>query len=236
MTAIPYSISLIVLSSVVAAIGAYTTIEIAQRVRASEGPRRQRWIYGGALAMAIGIWSMNFVGVLALQAPVPIWYDILLISASFIAALVASSIAFFIFNRAYVSFPLLILASVLMGAAIAGMHYTVMAGMRMSGTVASDLAILGASVSIAIVASFAALFVTRRLLDAAAARRTWLRKSGAAFLLALAGVGMHYTAMASTHIAPISSRWRASDGLVPGSFQLGLIVSIISIVLLAIAL
>src|SRR5256714_4842252 len=236
MTAIPYTISLVVLSVAVAAIGAYASIEIAQRVRASEGRRRQRWIYGGALAMAIGIWSMDFVGVLALRTSVPIWYDVLLVSASFIAALGAGSIAFFIFNRAYVSFPVLILASVLMGAAIAGTHYTVTAGMRMSGTIGYDLPLVGASASIAILISFAALFVTRRLLEADVERRTWARKSGATFLLALAVVGMHYTGMAATRLVPITSGWRASDGLIPWSFQLGMLVSIISILLLAVVL
>jgi len=235
MTAIPYTVSLVILSIVVAALGAYASIEIAQRVRATEGRRRQQWIYGGVLAMAIGIWSMDFVGVLALRAPFPIWYDVLFIIAAFIAALVGCSIAFFIFNRAYVSFPMLILASVLMGAAIAGMHSTVMAGMRMSGRIAYDLPVFAASVSIAIVASFAALFVTRRLLDADSERRTWLRKSGAAFLLALAVVGMCYTGIAATHFAPGASGWRPTDGVLLGTFQFGMIVSIISIVLLAVA-
>src|SRR5437762_2966680 len=236
MTGIPYTISLVVLSVVVAAIGAYASIEIAQRVRATEGRRRQRWIYGGVLAMAVGIWTMDFVGALALRAPIPIWYDVLFVLASFIAAVVGCSIAFFIFNRAYVSFPLLILASALMGAAIAGMHFTVIAGMRMRGSISYDLPIFAASVSIAIVASFAALFVTRRLLDADSERRTWLREAGAAFLLASAVVGTVYTGIAATRFVVGGSGWRPTDGLVLGTFQLGLIVSIVSIVLLAIAL
>ncbi|HEY3133470.1 MAG TPA: ATP-binding protein [Gemmatimonadaceae bacterium] len=236
MTALPDRIPLVVLSIVVAAIGAYATIEIAQRVRLAEGLRRQRWIYGGVLAMAIGIWSMDFVGVLALRAPVPIWFDVLLIIASFIAALVASSIAFFIFNRDYVSFPLLIIASVLMGAAIAGVHYTAMAGMRTSAIITYDLEIVAASITIAVVASFAALFVTRRMLEADSKHPTWVRKSGPAFLLASAVIGMHYTAMAATRFGPSASILRTTDGLVRGTFQLALIVSIISILLLGVAL
>ncbi|MFL5567695.1 MAG: MHYT domain-containing protein, partial [Gemmatimonadaceae bacterium] len=38
-----YSLGLIILSVVVAAMGAYVAVEIAQRVRASEGRRRVFW-------------------------------------------------------------------------------------------------------------------------------------------------------------------------------------------------
>ncbi|HEY4671665.1 MAG TPA: MHYT domain-containing protein, partial [Gemmatimonadaceae bacterium] len=74
-----YSLTLVILSIVVAVIGAYVAVEIAQRVRASEGRRRTRWAYTGAVALALGLWSTHFVGMLALQPSVPTWYDVLLI-------------------------------------------------------------------------------------------------------------------------------------------------------------
>src|SRR5438067_7460924 len=103
MIAKSYNVPLVVLSIVVAMLGAYAAVEIAQRVRASQGRRRERWIYAGALAMGLGIWSMHFVGMLALRLAVPVWYDVLLIVASAIAAVVGCAIAFFIFTRAEVS-------------------------------------------------------------------------------------------------------------------------------------
>jgi NO-binding membrane sensor protein with MHYT domain len=39
----------VILSIAVGVIGAYVAVEIAQRVRASEGRRRTRWINAGAL-------------------------------------------------------------------------------------------------------------------------------------------------------------------------------------------
>src|SRR5205814_10013695 len=55
MIAKSYNVPLVVLSIVVAMLGTYAAVEIAQRVRATEGRRRERWIYSGALAMGLGI-------------------------------------------------------------------------------------------------------------------------------------------------------------------------------------
>ena len=60
-----YSVGLVILSVVVATIGAYVAVEIAQRVRTAERRRGIFWTCGGALAMGLGIWSMHFVGMLA---------------------------------------------------------------------------------------------------------------------------------------------------------------------------
>ena len=115
-----YSLGLVILSVLVATIGAYVAIEIAQRVRSSGRRRRRFWTWGGAVAMGLGIWSMHFVGMLALDLPAIVWYDPILTAESVAAAVVGCAIAFFIFNRATVSGWLLGVASIFMGAAIAG--------------------------------------------------------------------------------------------------------------------
>ncbi|MFL5604565.1 MAG: MHYT domain-containing protein, partial [Gemmatimonadaceae bacterium] len=191
-----YSLGLIILSVVVAAMGAYVAVEIAQRVRASEGRRRVFWTYGGAFAMGIGIWSMHFVGLLALRLPIPIWYDTLLIFASLIPAVAACAIAFFIFNRTTVNWWSLGIASLFMGAALAGMHYTGMAGMRMNGLASYEPVLIGVSAGISVVLSLAALILIRKVMDTAAERRRWLKKIGASLVLAAAVVGMHYAGLA----------------------------------------
>ncbi|HEV7389613.1 MAG TPA: MHYT domain-containing protein [Gemmatimonadaceae bacterium] len=232
MIADSYSLALVILSIAVAVIGAYVAVETAQRVRASEGRRRTRWINAGALALALGIWSMHFVGMLALQPSVPTWYDVLLIVASIIAAVVAAGIAFYIFNRATVRFPMLALAGILMGVAIAGMYYTGMAGMRTGGSIIYDPRILAASVGIAVVFSFVALWGIRKVLDLPPERRSFVRRAGAALLLAAPFVGMQYAGMAAAQFTRGTLGWQPGDGLFLGTFQVGLILSIVSIILL----
>src|ERR1700687_444327 len=174
-----YTLDLVVLSVLIAAIGAYVAVEIALRVRAAERGRRFFWIYGGALAMGLGIWSMHFVGMLALHLPVLVWYDAVLVFLSFVAAVVGCAIAFYIFNRATVGSGLLALASIFMGFAIAGMHYIAMAGMRMSSHVIYDPIMVAASVGVAIIGSFPALPLTRTLIPTSAQPHPRRKKTGA---------------------------------------------------------
>ncbi len=231
-----FSVGLVVLSVVVATMGAYVAIEIAQRVRATEGRRRVFWTYCGAVAMGLALWSMHFVGMLALTLPVLIWYDALLIFASALAALIAGAIAFFIFNRATVNWWTLGLASVFMGSAIAGMQYIGMASVRMNGQILYDPTFVGASVGIAMAVSFAALILTRKLIDAGLDKGAWLRKVAASLLLGFAVAGMHYTAVSGAQFTRGLPGWRPTVDLVLGTYQLGLVIAIISLALLALAL
>jgi PAS domain S-box-containing protein len=179
---------------------------------------------------------MHFVGMLALRLPTQIWYDAILILASMIAAVVGCAIAFFVFNRARVGSWLVVAASVFMGLAIAGMHYTGMAGMRTGDRISYDPFLVGASVAVAIAVSFAALTVTRKIIDRGAEKGAWIKRVGAAVLLGSAVVGMHYTGMAAAHFGAGPAGWRPTSDLVLGSYQLGLVVSIISVALLILAL
>ncbi|MFN2636755.1 MAG: MHYT domain-containing protein [Gemmatimonadaceae bacterium] len=236
MIAKSYNLALVILSVVVATLGAFVAIEIAQRVRAGTGKRRLLWTGGGALAMGLGIWSMHFVGMIALHLPTLIWYDAVLIFASFVAAVVGCTIAFAFFNRAKVNSWVLALASVFMGLAIAGMHYTGMAGVRLSGHVIYDPLVVAASVGVAITVSFAALALTRNLIATDSQPTAWKKKAGASLLMGFAVAGMHYTGMAAAHFFSTASPSRPTGNLVLGTYQLGIVVVVTSVALLAIAL
>ncbi|MDP9206763.1 MAG: ATP-binding protein [Gemmatimonadota bacterium] len=230
-----YNFPLVILSVVVATIGAYVAIEIAQRVRVTGGRRRILWSCVGALALGLGIWSMHFVGMIALRLPVPVWYDALLIGVSIIAAVGGCAIAFVIFNRGTVNSWLVGLASIFMGLAIASMHYTGMAGIQTSATVNYDPLMVAASVGVAIIVSFAALALTRNLIETGSAPRAWLKKMAASLLMGFAVAGMHYTGIAASHFTGGSARWRPTDNLVLGTHELGLVVAITSVALLIVA-
>ena len=231
-----YSLSLVVLSVLVATIGAYDAVEIAQRLRMVGSRRRVLWISAGALALGLGIWTMHFVGMLAMQLPVLIWYDAPLIFASVVAAVVGCAIAFFIFSRPNLNAWLLILASVFVGAAIASMHYIGMAGIRMSGEIIYDPLIVAASVGVAIIGSFAALMLIRNLMRAGSESEMWLKKAGGSLLMGVAVAGMHYTGMAAADFTSGPPSWVPPDDLVLGTYQLGLVVGITTVALLVIGL
>src|SRR4051794_17310864 len=71
-----YNPILVTLSYAIAVFGSYTALDLAGRARASRGGSAVAWLAGAAAAMGGTIWSMHFVGMLALIMPMPVAYDL----------------------------------------------------------------------------------------------------------------------------------------------------------------
>jgi PAS domain S-box-containing protein len=232
-----YNSGLVLLSIVVATAGAYVAVEIAQRVREATGRRRNLWLSGGAVAMGLGIWSTHFIAMLALSLAEPVWYDAFVTFFSLVAAVAGCAVAFAIFDRSNVRLRVVGVASIFMGFAIAGMHYTGMAAMRMSDKVHYNGLLVAASVAVAIAVSFAALIVTRTLITHRdPASRNGFRTAGAVLLMGLAVVGMHYTGMAAANFTAGTPGWQPEGWLLIGNRELGLAVATVSLALLGLVL
>jgi PAS domain S-box-containing protein len=88
-----------------------------------------------------------------------------------------------------------------------------------------------------VIASFAALALTRGLISADESRPSApLKKLGASALLGLAISGMHYTGMAAAHFTAGVGPWHPEGYLVLGTSELGWVVAISCVSLLAAAL
>ncbi|HYT15672.1 MAG TPA: EAL domain-containing protein [Burkholderiales bacterium] len=197
-----YNSWLVFLSIVVATVASYVALDLASRVAATHGTRSSRyWLFGGALSMGTGIWSMHFIGMLAFQLPIPMSYDIPITLASLLIAAVVSGFALYTISHGRLSLRRLLLAGLLMGIGIACMHYTGMAAMQLKPPVRYSPPIFTASVVIAIAASVVALWIafqlrTETILSA------FRKKAGSAVVMGFAITGMHYTGMAAAIFAP----------------------------------
>jgi PAS domain S-box-containing protein len=160
-----YSITLLILSVAVAALGIYTTVETARRVRFNEGRRRSRWAYAGALTLALAIWSADVTGSLAIYESARAWYDPLLLVAAFVAALVASGIVFFAINRERKSTALLVFAGVIAAAVIGGAHYASVMGLHFSNTPSADV-VLPATFELGLIVSIVTIVLLALVLTA----------------------------------------------------------------------
>jgi signal transduction histidine kinase/DNA-binding response OmpR family regulator len=200
-----YSLGLVLLSYAVAVLASHVTLSLAQRLRPETGRRamhrvRWHWIVGGAFAMGTGIWSMHFIGMLALHLPVAVAYDLDWTAASFVIAVVVSGFALLVFRRNDTTARGIVLPGVLIGLGIAAMHYTGMAAMKMFPSIYYDPLLLAASVLVAIGASMVALWIAFSL-PRIHGRASW-RKLAAAAVMGAAIFGMHYTGMAAASFAP----------------------------------
>jgi len=195
-----YDYPLVVLSVVISVVTSYAALDLAGRVTSARDRARTLWLSGGAIAMGIGIWSMHYVGMLAFRLPVPVQYDWPTVVVSLLAAVLASAIALFVVSRTTMGLFRVIIGSVFMGSAIAGMHYIGMAAMRLPATCHFSLWIVATSVVLAIVISFVALWLTFYFREETQSGG-W-RKALSAVVMGAAVPTMHYTGMAAASFTP----------------------------------
>lgn len=190
-----YDYRLVALSFIIAMCASYAALDLAARTAATRGRARYLWLCGGAVAMGVGIWSMHYIGMLAFSLPVPILYDLPVVFISWLAAVFSSALALYLIARPKLTLSVSALGSVIMGGGIAAMHYTGMAAMRMQAACHYSATIVTLSVLIAVVASFAALWIAFYFRQEKG-RNGWL-KLASAVVMGIAIAVMHYTGMAA---------------------------------------
>ncbi|KPA95750.1 diguanylate cyclase (GGDEF) domain-containing protein [Pseudomonas asplenii] len=228
-----YSSSLVLMSLCVAILASYTALDLAGRIATASGRAVYLWMAGGALAMGVGIWSMHFVGMLAFRLPIELGYDGPITALSLLIAILSSGFALWLVSQPRLPLMQLAFGSLIMGAGISAMHYTGMAAMRMQPGIDYDPTLFGASLLIAVSASAAALWIAFHLRRNTPYIR--LARSGAAVIMGVAIVGMHYTGMAAANFPEGSFCGAAASGLaVKGLDNLVLVTSlaVLSIALL----
>ncbi len=196
-----YDLRLVVLSIFIAILAAYAALDLAGRVTAAQGWVRSSWLFGGAFALGLGIWSMHYIGMEAYHLPVPVKYHWPTVVLSMVAAVLASVVALFVVSRKTMSVAAAAGGAVLMGSGIAAMHYVGMEAMRLPAMCSYNFGTVAVSVVLAIVISAVALYLSFSLRGDAANGWGW-RKFGSAVLMGLAIPVMHYVGMAAVTFYP----------------------------------
>jgi len=206
LTTLPqsYDLRLVALSVTIAICAAYTALNLAGRTAATRGRARLTWLACGAAVMGFGIWSMHYVGMLALSLTVPVLYDMPTVLLSLGASVCASAIALYVVSGEGLPTRALILASLFMGAGICAMHYIGMAAMRLPAMCRYNVWIVVASAIVAFVVSVVALLLFFR--HRAATNEFSVGKMASAVLMGVAVAAMHYTGMASASFTPAPTR------------------------------
>jgi NO-binding membrane sensor protein with MHYT domain/CheY-like chemotaxis protein/nitrogen-specific signal transduction histidine kinase len=186
---------LVLVSLLVAILASYTAITLALHIRLATRQVAPAWLIGGGVAMGIGIWSMHFVGMLALTLPIEIAYDVGTTLLSMVIAIVVSTFALHIASRKQVGRAAQVGAGFAMGIGICAMHYVGMAAIVITPEIRYEPRWVAISFAIAIAASFAALGVAFSTPRASGWRR--FHRAFGAIGMGLAIAGMHYAGMAA---------------------------------------
>lgn len=192
---------LIAISYLVAFIASFVALDSAGKIPLSSRKAALFWRMAGGISLGIGIWSMHFIGMLSMQMPMMMRYDLWLTLTSLGVAVIASTTALDIAvagKKRSLFRP--IVATAILSAGVVFMHYIGMAALMLDGSIIWDRRIVGLSVVIAVVASGTALWLAFRLRD----KGVFIERLLAALVMAAAICAMHYTGMSAAHYPEMS--------------------------------
>ena len=210
--------------------GSFLALRCTSRARASTGSARRGWLLVAAISLGVtGIWVMHFIAMLGFSVPGDtIHYNVLITLGSMLLAVAFVSFGLMIVGFGPATNWSLVLAGVVTGFGVAGMHYTGMAAMEGPFRMSYDPLKFGLSVVIAVVAATAALWASLRL------SRLWATLAASA-IMGVAVSGMHYTGMAAMQVHAANADSMGMGGASASAFLLPLIigVSVLTFVLTA---
>ena len=183
---------LVLLAGLICTLSTITGFNLMHRSERAGGRFRPIWLCAGAAVIGAGIWSTHFIAMLAYDpgvlfgfAAAPTGLALVVAVAMSLAGLTVAQ------GRRFAARPLL--AGVLLGLGIGGMHYLGMAGVEVPGTITWDAVHVAASLGLGVVLAGLAvgLFAHRGTRDG---------RLLAGSLLAIAICALHFTGMAAVEI------------------------------------
>jgi len=221
---------LVALSFAFAVIGSFVALTAAGRVNQRGGRQSLSNILTVGVALGgIGVWSMHFIGMLALDMDVGSSYSMVDTFVSLLVVIVATSWTVSFAARSPDNLPRLVTAGVLLGMSVVVMHYLGMFGLKINGYIRWDYGVVVLSIVIAIAAATAALWLAFN-------SPTLNRRVAAALAMGVAVCAMHYTGMyAAEFVCTTESRNAIPQGTgYISSFRLPALVIAITLMMTAV--
>ncbi len=195
-----YDMVFVVISVLIAIGAALVSFSLSARTaRADFKNERVFWSFASSCFLGLGIWAMHFVGMLAYRLPLEVSYDPVLTVLSIVPAILGSLIVIAYHPKNH---KRLWLNSILMGSAIASMHYTGMMAMRIEAAIVYNGWLFLLSIALAIALSGIALHIHQSVMNR---QFNITQQILPAVAMGCAISGMHYTGMISMHVFPIST-------------------------------
>lgn len=232
-----YNIYLIILSYMVAVFASFIALDLTGRLRDPSNTKISRlsWLIGGAIAMGSGIWSMHFIGMLSFSIPgLSLQYGLFWTFISLFVAILASGFALFLLQQSNFNIIHLMAGGIILGLAIASMHYTGMEAMLISLNFRYLPSLFFISILIAIVASEAAIWLALKSTKVMLTFRNQI-KFISATIMGMAICGMHYTGMAASVFTPLCTPFSGGTHVAIDPVFLAISIAAVTFIILGIA-
>src|SRR5262245_60287342 len=148
---------LVALSVVIAILGGYTGFGLTARIRGTPDASHRVLLAGAAFFLALGIWTMHFVGMLAAPLPPATAYLVLPTIISFLICALVVAIWLCIVRTGGPALLRVGSSAILLGLGIVSMHYVGMHGLSGPFAMTHDPAIVVLSAVFAIAAAYGGL-------------------------------------------------------------------------------
>jgi NO-binding membrane sensor protein with MHYT domain len=219
---------LVALSVAIASLGGYTGFALAARIRNAPGVSNRVLLAGAAAFLAVGIWTMHFIGMLAAPLPPDTVYLVLPTIISFLICALVVGISLFFVSIGEPTLKRVASSAVLLGVGIASMHYVGIHGLSGSFAIVHDPAMVLLSILVAIVTAYGGL-------RAFLAQQEGVRLIVSSIVFGVAVSGMHYTAMLGMHFEPLTAEGQHHLGSTLAASQqiLSVVVAVLCFVIAA---
>ncbi len=185
-----YDPSLVLLSLVMAVFASYTALDIGSRIVAAEGLQQGLWLIGSAVALGGGIWSTQFIGMLATEFGIPVRFAFGGTLASLVLVMVLTALSLKWVCVRKLSAPSKGVAGLCVGTVIWMMHLLIVGAMEIDAEITRSWSAFSVSIAVSYFIAFASVWMVVGLSDT-------LHRVGAAVVLGGAICAMHYIGMAS---------------------------------------
>jgi diguanylate cyclase (GGDEF)-like protein/PAS domain S-box-containing protein len=198
-----HNVPLVLLSWLVALAASYAGLDIIKLVSKGCLPAwRSAWLWAGASAMGLGVWSMHFIGMHAYQLDFPVSHAPVITLLSIIPAILGSLSAMVVLSRNMPSHRALLLAGLGLGAGIGAMHFSGMSAMRMPAELYYSLNLFLISLLVAVGLGVVSVYAYRLCQHEWGMQRSKRCAFIAALCVSIAVCGMPYVAMQAAWFVP----------------------------------
>ncbi|MEL0658950.1 MHYT domain-containing protein [Psychromonas arctica] len=231
-----YNPWLVLLSISIAILASFMGFQVAHQAQDAAPLRKKISLIIGSIVLGGGVWSMHFLGMLALDLCTNITYQIDTTLISVLPSIAASWVTLNLITRKEIKGCQLVFGGILVGSGIGAMHYIGMAAMEMAPLLRYDPLMFIISILVAVVLAILALWISFGLDKHNAPRfNKNIKIAISSCVMGAAITGMHYVGMVAARFV-LPPGMELSEQTSEISTILALIVTGITVVVIFIVL
>lgn len=203
---------LVALSIFIAITSSFTAFGVAERINAAEKEGiKVVWIIFGAASMGLGVWTMHFIGQLALSLPIPVTYNSRLTVISMLPAVLVSCTVLWLMIHSAFNQVRLLACGIFLGLGICNMHFIGMMAMEFNADVLYVPNLLIIAVIIAVLFATVALYIQFDATTHSKLHVVGMKQVNSSVVMGFAVSGMYYVIMHATVFLPQPGKYQATE-------------------------